>query len=279
MRNERRIQSAAVNLAAERFGTGKTWLARIDAHCEYPPHFVNGLILTAEEKHASSVAVPLRTKGHSCFQRAVAAAQNSVLGTGGSAHRVGRTGRFVEHGHHALMDMITFKAAGGYCESMSHNEDAELDIRFAAAGGRIWLEPSLAVTYYPRSTAGSLFRQYLCYGRGRARTMLRHRKVPRVRQTLPLAVAPAILMGIAGVGFWSILALPLLLWSAACILWGAWLGFRSRSGCETLSGFAAMIMHAAWSLGFWRECVGRGLTNGSDPLQSRFVRHPRGLSG
>jgi succinoglycan biosynthesis protein ExoA len=188
----------------------------------------------------------------------VAAAQNSVLGTGGSPHRHVGEGRFVDHGHHALFRLDPFLAAGGYDEGFSHNEDAELDQRLLQAGGRIWLEPDQAITYFPRRAPLPLFRQYMGYGSGRARTLMRHRTPIKLRQAAPLAIAPAILLALLGVlslPFSStglLLALPAAVWAILCIVIGALLAVRARSACALASGPAAMIMHAAWSTGFWK---------------------------
>ncbi|MFD2578382.1 glycosyltransferase [Novosphingobium colocasiae] len=91
--NPAKLQSAAVNLAARRFGAGARWLVRIDAHCDYPDDYVGALLAAAMARRATSVVVPMVSVGRGCFQRAAAAAQNSVLGTGGSPHRhLGRGG-------------------------------------------------------------------------------------------------------------------------------------------------------------------------------------------
>lgn len=249
--NPRRLQAAGINLAVERFGSGRTWLVRVDAHCSYPEQFLPRLLRTGERLGVSSVVVPMNTRGETCFQKAVAAAQNSVLGTGGSAHRISTRGQFVDHGHHALMRIDAFRSAGGYCEMMSHNEDAELDVRLRARGAKIWLEPSLAIEYFPRATPTALFAQYLRYGGGRAQTTRRHNIPLRARQAAPLLVAPALLLSLGSVAS-SWFAAPLLAWAAVCLIWGVLISLRSRSKCELMAGPAAMIMHLAWSMGFWR---------------------------
>lgn len=261
--NPKRLQSAAVNLAAREFGTGRRWLVRIDAHCRYPDGYVAGLLAAARAHDATSVVVPMVTRGEACLQRAIAAAQNSVLGTGGSAHRHVGHGRFVDHGHHALFDLAAFRAVGGYDESFSHNEDAELDQRLIKAGGRIWLEPEQAIIYFPRRTLTSLFRQYLNYGIGRARTLARHRAPMKLRQAAPLVVAPAVaiaMVGLVAALRWPLagaLALPAIAWASICLGYGALLAVRSRSLCVLAAGVAAMTMHLAWSAGFlyarWRS--------------------------
>ncbi|WP_240197884.1 glycosyltransferase family 2 protein [Novosphingobium sp. P6W] len=261
--NPQRIQSAAVNLAARRFGAGRNWLLRIDAHAHYPDGFLDSLRLSAGSMRASSVVVPMVTSGTACFQKAAAAAQNSVLGTGGAPHRHLGRGQWVDHGHHALFDLKLFMAVGGYDEGFSANEDSELDRRLIAADGRIWLEPQAAITYFPRRTMGALFRQYRKYGIGRARNLKRHPVPVKLRQMLPLAVVPSILMALIGLALAPlriealVFAFPMLCWMVAALVAGAILGCRARSFCDAGAGVAAVTMHAGWSLGFIEETLSR----------------------
>jgi succinoglycan biosynthesis protein ExoA len=264
--NPARIQSAGINAAVPRFGGGRRWLVRVDAHCSYPDNYVATLLAAAATHGAGSVVVPMLTHGTGCFQQAVAAAQNSVLGTGGSAHRHVGEGRFVDHGHHALMAIKDFSQAGGYDSSFSHNEDAELDHRLITSGTRIWLEPEAAVGYQPRATATGLFRQYRNYGHGRAKTVAKHRLALRPRQLAPLLILPIVLvaaLSVAGSFLLPqllVLALPAALWALVALGYGALLGLRQRRPCAMAAGVAAMIMHFAWSLGYWTHlCRRQGL--------------------
>ncbi len=254
--NPARLQSAGINLAVRRYSAGHEWLVRIDAHCDYPPDYVSGLLKAARQHQASSVVVPMVTHANGCFQKAAATAQNSFLGNGGSAHRRIVEGQFVDHGHHALIDLALFREIGGYDESFSHNEDAEFDLRLGAAGGRIWLEPSLALGYWPRSAPGALFRQYQGYGRGRAMTLTRHDVAIKPRQAAPVMVAPLVLLGLVGFciapiqPLTAILILPTITWSLLCLGFGFSLGIKQRCLCAAVAGPAAMVMHFAWSFGF-----------------------------
>ncbi|KRB86233.1 succinoglycan biosynthesis protein exoa [Sphingomonas sp. Root710] len=251
--NPRRIQSAGVNLAVTTMGRDKRWLLRIDAHCDYPPGYMAGLLDSAARRDASSVVVPMVTQGRHCFQRACAFAQNSLIGTGGSPHRHVGEGRYVDHGHHALMRIDLFLAVGGYRESQSHNEDAELDLRLQAAGGRIWLEPSQAIIYHPRRTPLALLRQYFRYGEGRAKTMRLHGTRLKARQAMPLLVPVALLLLLLA-PLHPTFALPALGWASICLLYGLMIGVRARSGCAAASGIAAMIMHLGWGSGYlWQQ--------------------------
>jgi succinoglycan biosynthesis protein ExoA len=259
--NPQRIQSAGINRAVARFGGEATWLARVDAHALYPADYVSRLLAVADAEQVDAVVVGMVTRAPSGFARGVAAAQNSRLGTGGAAHRTGAKAGLVEHGHHALMRIAAFTAAGGYCETMPCNEDAELDLRMAARGARIWLAPDIPVTYFPRGTARGLWRQYFRYGAGRATTVRRHRSRLRLRQALPLAIAPACVLALAAPAA-PVLALPALAWALLCQTWGLGLAIRERRADVAFAGTAAMIMHAAWSAGYWKQEISARISGG-----------------
>jgi len=259
--NADRIQSAGINLAVAAAAAEARYLLRADAHAVYPRGFISALLDDMRQTRASAVAVGMNTISHRGFGAGVAAAQNSRLGTGGAAHRVGLGGRFVEHGHHALIKMDAFRAVGGYDATQSHNEDAEFDYRLTRHGGRIWLTGRTQIGYYPRKTARSLFVQYFRFGKGRAETILKHAIAPRLRQTLPLLTVPATAFAIvagpaavlSGSLGWLLLLLPALIWAVLCTVYGAKLAIKARRADVLWAGPAAMLMHLGWSLGFvWR---------------------------
>lgn len=255
LHNPARIQSAAVNLAVEQEGADRDCLIRLDAHAHYPADFCRILLAEQQATGAASIVVSMNTVGGSGFQRAVAAAQNSKLGNGGSAHRnVTGSGKWVDHGHHALMQLGAFQAVGGYDATFSHNEDAELDLRLTAAGHRIWLTGKTALDYFPRATPQALFRQYLKFGEGRARTILKHRITPKPRQMAPAAVLPALVLAFLGPVL-PFAALPLLAWALLCLGYGGLIAFKAKDPELLVAGPAAMIMHLAWSAGFWRAML------------------------
>jgi succinoglycan biosynthesis protein ExoA len=252
LHNPLRLQAAAVNLAVATYGDAFARFIRIDAHGGYPDDYCDRLIEEADNTGVDSVVVSMVTRGVSAFQRATATAQNSKLGNGGSPHREGTGGQWTDHGHHALMSVAAFRAVGGYDESFSHNEDAEFDFRLRAAGYRIWMTDKTVMTYFPRGSIGGLFRQYLGYGRGRAKNSLKHGAVPKVRQMLPLMVLPVVVG--APLAFVSLSALiPVGVWVAACLGYGVWLALAERNPYGPLAGVSAMVMHLAWSAGFWMQ--------------------------
>ncbi|WP_217363044.1 glycosyltransferase family 2 protein [Roseicella sp. DB1501] len=258
--NPQRIQSAAVNLAARLASPRSTILIRADAHASYPSGFVRRCVADLLRTGATSVVVPMRNEaqqGHG-LQRAIATAQSSRLGNGGSAHRARPRSGFVDHGHHAAFDRHFFLSIGGYDESFTHNEDAELDHRAQRAGGRVWMCAEEAVTYYPRKDLPALARQYYRHGAGRARTLLKHRLRPRPRQMAPVMALGGSLAGLLGTAIEPMLGLAAAAYPAACLGWGALQAARARDAWLLAAGPALLTMHLSWATGFLRSAARRG---------------------
>jgi succinoglycan biosynthesis protein ExoA len=254
LQDDPQIHSIALNNAVRTYGEGARILIRIDAHAEYPGRYCEILLAVQKKTGADSVVVTMQTKGHTCFQRAAAAAQNSILGNGGAAHRNETRGRWVDHGHHALMTLDAYRAVGGYDETFTHNEDAELDARLKASGFRIFLTGEAPVIYYPRRTAIALFRQYFNQGRGRARNLLKHRKNTKLRHFILVGIAPMVcLLLLVPLSF--VFAVPFLIWTAMCIGYGLLLGIRLHDRCAAAAGIAAMATQAGWSFGFFAGLI------------------------
>lgn len=252
LHNRKRFQSAGVNLAVARYGDRYDYIIRVDAHGNYPDDYCAALLREIEHTGADSVVVAMATVGVGTFQKATAMAQNSKLGNGGAKHRIGASGHWTDHGHHAIMTVDAFQAVHGYDETFAHNEDAEFDCRLSAAGYRIWMTEKTHMVYYPRAAAWPLFCQYLGYGRGRAKNLVKHRMIPKIRQAIPLFVMPAVVMALLAPVHWSAV-IPAILWIGVCFTYGFWLSIREHSPYGLLAALSAMIMHLAWSTGFWLQ--------------------------
>lgn len=256
--NPERLQAAGVNRAVAFADARFDSIVRVDAHALYPSDYVTRLLASLEKTGADSVVVRLTTRGHGGFQSAVAMAQNSRIGTGGSAHRIGGAASWVDHGHHAAFRRAAFEQAGGYDESFEANEDAEFDARLRAQGGRIWLDPDIPVIYFPRATLRGLSRQYFRYGAGRARTSDKHGEPLRPRQMLPPAVTLMVAGSMIGaVLVPALLVLPLL-YALALVTASVVFAIRQRSIVGLLAAPALATMHIAWGAGFlWRKTLQR----------------------
>jgi succinoglycan biosynthesis protein ExoA len=252
--NEKKLQAAAVNKAVRLLPDSVNMIIRIDAHGEYPPDYCSTLMKEAAITGADSVVVGMVAQGASAFQKATAIAQNSKLGNGGSMHRSGSHSRWVEHGHHALMRVAPFREVSGYDETFSHNEDAELDRRLTNAGYRIWMTSRTHMIYFPRSRILSLFKQYLGYGRGRAKNIIKHRTRPKLRQALPLLVLPVVACtALATLHWWVVL--PAAIWVSICLGYGIVTAIKGRMLHGSLAGLSMITMHLGWSTGFWVQVI------------------------
>jgi succinoglycan biosynthesis protein ExoA len=250
LHNPRRLQSAAINHAVRAQGVDFDILVRCDAHSIYPPGFIPGLIRTLEQTQADAVVVPMDSVGDTCARKAIAWVSDTLVGSGGAAHRGGTRSGFVDHGHHAAFKISAFVAVGGYDESFSHNEDAELDCRQKALGARIYLDSGIRVGYVPRSTFRGLWRQYLAYGQGRSRTVRKHPASLRLRQFAVPANLVLLLVSAAAVPWYPWIGVWPCVYFAVLALTACALAVKHRSFCGLLALPAAAIMHTAYALGF-----------------------------
>lgn len=254
--NSGRIQAAAINLAARDADPRSRTIVRADAHCGYSSGFARSVASALEARRregAVSVVVPMLTEGNeNRFQEAVAAAQNSRFGNGGSAHRRRASDSgWIDHGHHAAFDREFFLSIGGYDESFSVNEDGELDIRIHKAGGKVWMESPALIRYFPRKTPAALLKQYFGYGKGRAQNVLKHGSRLKPRQALPVVVFLACILSVLLSPLWPGFLLTPIAYGVACLVLGfTHIAYDKPFSVRILSGFSLCIMHLAWGAGF-----------------------------
>jgi len=181
--NPERIQAAGLNEGI-RASKGEI-IVRADVHAEYNHDFVSQCVLVLAETGASNVGGAARPRARSFFQRALAAALESPLAIGNSKYRQADAEGFVDTVFPGAFPRRVFVQAGLFDRKAITNEDAEINQRIHAAGGKVYLSRRIVVHYYPRESLGALARQYFKYGKGRARTLWKHGKFLTVRPALP----------------------------------------------------------------------------------------------
>jgi succinoglycan biosynthesis protein ExoA len=255
MHNERRNQSAAVNLIVKTFGAGTKYIIRVDAHAAYPDHFVRRLIESQRKTLADSIVIPMDSVGKGCFQRALGWLSDTPLGNGGSAHRGGRKSGWIDHGHHALFLTSRFIEVGGYDEPFTPVEDSEFDSRQRAAGAKIYMDADIRITYFPRASLKLLWRQYSRVGFARAMVTIRHPNALRARQVIVPTTVLVCLLSFALVPVAPYLLILPLAYFLIVVLGAIYLTFRHSSICGMLAAPAAVTMHFAFGIGFWVSLV------------------------
>ncbi|MDC0745532.1 glycosyltransferase family 2 protein [Polyangium mundeleinium] len=250
--NPQRLQAAALNLGIKR-SRGDV-IIRMDAHADYDPGYVAASVAVLRRTGALNVGGAMRPRGKTRFQKALCAALRSPLGVGGSASRDPDREGYVESVWCGAFRREAFELAGLFDPDARTNEDAELNQRILARGGRIYQSRDIVGHYYPRSTFGGLFRQYFNYGSGRARTILLRGLPPSPRPLIPFATVLTFTVLVILALFYSpaqpVLGAAAAVYTLAIVAGAAWAA-RRADGCLVFL-VAAMfpVMHVAHGLGF-----------------------------
>lgn len=233
-------------------------VARVDGHAVLPPGYLELAVRSLQDTGADNVGGIMAAEGVTPFEQAVAWAMTSPAGVGSARfHTGGRPGP-TDSVYLGVYRRSALEQVGGYDESFLLAEDWELNHRIRQAGGLIWFQPEMRVTYRPRPSAGRLADQYFHYGRWRRVVARQHAGTVNLRYLAPpvtlAAVTVGLLAGVAGLaGPASWLTLGFVLpvgYLAGVIAVTATAGRRlSRGGLIRLPLVIA-TMHMAWGLGF-----------------------------
>jgi cellulose synthase/poly-beta-1,6-N-acetylglucosamine synthase-like glycosyltransferase len=159
----------------------------------------------------------------------------------------------VDHLPFGAYPVDVLRAAGGWDERLTANEDFELDYRLRQAGLRLLFDPRLVIHWHCRQSLPDLFRQYQRYGRGKVDVALLHPGSLAPRHLAPplfVAYATAAL----GLGTRSprLLAAMLAPYAVAVAVESARLSRRLASPAERVRVPGAIVaMHVGWGVGVW----------------------------
>ncbi|QAY61883.1 glycosyltransferase [Microbacterium protaetiae] len=263
-------------------------IVRVDAHSELSPGYVTAALATLSRTRAANVGGVMRADGRTPFQRAVARAYNSPIGLGGGAYHGGAQAGEAESAYLGVMRRSVLEEVGLFDETVRRGEDWELNLRIRRAGYRVWFDPALSVTYWPRESWTRLARQFRATGAWRGELVRRYGRRNSLRFFAPPALVVAVLLAIVvGVlqaarvlgGWVSVLAglvyLPVLAYLVllGVVSAGSGGGTGWRDRLWTLA--VLPTMHLAWGVGFLSGLVaGAGGTVDTSRLGSRNTPLP-----
>jgi succinoglycan biosynthesis protein ExoA len=198
---------------------------------------------------AVNVGGVMGAEGFSHFEKTVARAMRSPLGVGASRFHTGGNAGYVDTVYLGVFIRSAVIAVGGFDERFIRAQDWELNYRLRQAGGKIFFDPRLHVTYRPRSTVRALAKQYFEYGRWRRVVSRRHQGTINYRYLAP----PFSLIGTV-----LSIALAATIHSLFIIPAGIYAIFLIIASLLTGKGFLEKIllpivlftMHMSWGLGF-----------------------------
>ena len=238
-------------------------IVRVDAHSELETDYARRALATLDRVRAANVGGVMRADGRTPFQRAVARAYNSPIGLGGGAYHGGTQEGEAESAYLGVMRRDVLDEVGLFDETIRRGEDWELNLRIRRAGYRVWFDPSLSVTYWPRESWSRLVRQFSATGRWRGELVRRYGRGNSVRFFAPPALVVALALSVVvgalqatGVlaGWWAIAAsvvfLPVLAYAVLVLIVaiGAGGGHGWRDKLWTLA--VLPTMHLSWGTGF-----------------------------
>ena len=251
LRNPARVAPAGLCVAL-RAAAGAV-IVRVDAHSILPPDYVTRAVETLERTGAAEVGGRQAPVGRSFFERAVAAAMTTTLGSGGARYRHRGAAGAVDTVYLGVFRRDALDKVGGYDPAISRNEDYELNWRLRQGGQVIWFNPELEVGYRPRGSLRELARQYLDNGRWKREVLRRHPKSVRARHlaapflVTALAVSGALAVGGAGA---VAAALPGA-YASVLVLTSAAVAVRRREPAALLLAPVLATMHLSWGVGFF----------------------------
>ena len=224
-------------------------IVRVDGHSNIPNNYCNLVSEILESTGAVNVGGVMAAEGQSLFERSVARAMRSPLGVGASRFHTGGGAGEVDTVYLGAFRKEALLAVGGFDERFTRAQDWELNFRLRQAGGVVYFDPRLVVTYRPRSTIKALAKQYFEYGRWRRVVSRRHQGTINYRYLAPpFTVVATLLSVLFGLFISPVLFIPALTYAVFILIAS---GIIGKSMGEILCLPTILLtMHISWGLGF-----------------------------
>jgi glycosyltransferase involved in cell wall biosynthesis len=235
-------------------------VARLDGHALLPPGYLRTAMAVLDETGADDIGGIMAAVGVTPFEQAVAWAMTSPAGVGAARfHTGGRPGP-ADTVYLGVYRRAAIERVGGYDETYQRAEDWEMNHRIRLAGGLIWFQPDLRVTYRPRASVRALGAQYFHYGRWRRVVARQHAGTINPRYLAPplavLMMAAGIAAGLAGLAAGG----PLRWLALGFVIPAAYLAGILAVTATAARGVARPVlvrlpaalvaMHVCWGVGF-----------------------------
>ncbi len=239
--------AAGLNLAVA--ATRYSIIVRVDGHSKIPNNYLSLAYEILKQTGAVNVGGIMAAEGQSIFENSVARAMRSPLGVGASRFHTGGGPGAADTVYLGAFRKQALVAIGGFDERFTRAQDWELNFRLRAAGGVVYFDPRLVVTYRPRGSVKALAKQYFEYGRWRRVVSRRHEGTINYRYLAPPFTVIGVLTSIVlGVLFTPILFIPALTYALFILIASARIG-------KTLAEFVSLplillTMHMTWGIGF-----------------------------
>lgn len=254
----------------------------VDGHCCIPSKTLLHDAATLFEQTGADCLCrpqPLTMEGNNLFQDMVAHTRASALGHGrdSTIYDTNNEGPVNPSSAGAMYRRSVFERIGYYDESFDACEDVEFNYRVFKAGLNSYISPRLTIFYRPRSSAASLWRQMVRYGRGRFRLTQKHRDAFSWSQIIPAVLLVWLLLG--GVAsafsrpFASVFGLSVAVYVAVVLWFSLALGRRHGFGYVLTCPLIYLTIHLGLGAGFVGEALGRRGYKRRTRLKAASAKH------
>ncbi len=239
--------AAGLNLAIQQ--SKYPVIVRVDGHAEIPENYISLAVEILNQTGAVNVGGVMGAVGVTKFEKAVARAMRSLFGVGASRFHTGGKAGSVDTVYLGVFLRTALVAVGGFDERFTRAQDWELNYRLRQAGGNVYFDPRLHVTYRPRPTLKALAKQYFEYGRWRHVVIRRHQGTVNLRYLAPpvalLGTVSSLILGSVLSPLWFV---PAAIYLAFLIV--ASLSIGRNFGEYTRLPWILLTMHMSWGAGY-----------------------------
>lgn len=250
--NPRQIASTALNCAVA-CARGRI-IVRIDVHTIYPSDYLAQCIETVQQDNVWTVGGPQVATSDTRLGRTIAATYQSAYAVGGAKCHFADYEGPVDHVYLGCWKREAFNNVGGFDTALIRNQDVELDLRVADAGGGLWQTPAIQSRYHVRRSLQALARQNMQFGYWKFQVVRRHPRQFKVRHLLPaifiVAVTCLVLAGLfSETGLYALLGL-IGLYLAFVVVGTIAIARVERPGVAMLTPFVLPCYHFGYGYGF-----------------------------
>lgn len=227
-------------------------IVRCDGHAELASDYISTAVSIMEETGAVNVGGIQAAAGITWTQRAIAYAMSSRIGVGNARFHYGGEPGPVDTVYLGVFRRDALLEVGMFDETLTRNQDYELNIRLRENGGIVWFDPRLSVVYRPRSSLRGLWSQYYQYGTWKRLVVKMHPESTKLRQLIPPLFVIALLISLA-LAFTPLRPWSLLVPGAYILmLAAATVALLLKTRDHAALGFPAAVatMHLSWGLAF-----------------------------
>jgi len=260
--NPSRQRASALNIGI--MEAGGDIIIRMDARSSIPNDYIEKCINTLLETDADNVGGVLKPRVNKDGyreqinkQEAIGIALSHPFGAGNAHFRIGNKSGYVDTVYLGCFKKNIFKKVGLFDEdSAVMSEDADMNQRIRAIGGKVYLNKNIEVYYYPRDNFKDLWKLYFRYGGAKAGFLIKRHKLTSLRQVVsPIFIASMFVLPILGITnkiFLFLWFFVVGVYLTLNLLFSFSVAFRKRKFyLFQILLLAFPIIHMGWGFGFW----------------------------